>query len=338
MGDAHDPSPGITSCEPVKPLSDATLVATNLSRSFGARAAVREVSLTLRRGEVLGLLGPNGAGKTTTMQMITGNLAPSGGAVSICGIDLLEEPTRAKARVGYLPETPPLYRDFSVDEYLRFAARLHRVSRARVAGAVQRARQRCGLADMGQRLIGTLSKGYQQRVGIAQAIVHDPDLVVLDEPTVGLDPNQIREIRALVRELAAEHSVILSTHILPEVETVCDRVEILNEGRVVHSDSIAALRQRRDSHALSVGLRRPPEPGRLAALPGVSSVETLGSGAFRLFHPPGTDPTDALVAASVHEGWGLRELSPVETSLEEVFVQLTQREEETAGSSAETAP
>ena len=196
---------------------EPTLDASNLVRDFGTRHAVQGISLTLRRGEVLGLLGPNGAGKTTTMQMLTGNLAPTSGEVRVCGIDLLERPTEAKARIGYLPEVPPLYRDSTVDEYLQFAARLHRIARAQVAGAVNRAKQRCGLADMGLRMIGTLSKGYQQRVGIAQAIVHDPDVVVLDEPTVGLDPNQIREIRGLIRELAAEHSVLLSTHILPEV-------------------------------------------------------------------------------------------------------------------------
>ena len=307
---------------------EPTLSASNLTRTFGARRAAQDISITLHRGEVLGLLGPNGAGKTTTMQMITGNLAPSAGEIRVCGIDLLEAPARAKARIGYLPETPPLYRDFSVDEYLRFAARLHRVARSGLAGAVERAKARCGLADVGSRLIGTLSKGYQQRVGIAQAIVHDPDVVVLDEPTVGLDPHQIREIRALIRELASSHSVILSTHILPEVETVCDRVQILSGGRVVYTDTIGALKQHRGGHALTVMLRRPPPASRLASVADVRSVEDLGGTRFRLFHDPGFDPTEALVRASVEEDWGLAELTPVETSLEEVFVQLTQGEEE----------
>jgi len=310
--------------------SEPTLSASKLTRTFGARRAAQDISITLHRGEVLGLLGPNGAGKTTTMQMITGNLAPSAGEIRVCGIDLLEAPARAKARIGYLPETPPLYRDFSVDEYLRFAARLHRVERSGLAGAVERAKGRCGLADVGHRLIGTLSKGYQQRVGIAQAIVHDPDVVVLDEPTVGLDPNQIRDIRALIRELANSHSVLLSTHILPEVETVCDRVQILSAGRVVYTDTIAALKQHRGGHALTVSLRRAPATGRLAAIPGVRSVEHLGGTRFRLFHDPGVDPAEALVRASVEEDWGLAELAPVETSLEEVFVQLTQGEDDVA--------
>ena len=207
-----------------EPEAASTISARGLTRSFGNHIAVNDITLELRRGEVLGFLGPNGAGKTTTMHMLTGNLAPSRGEIRICGIDLLEQPSAAKARIGYLPEVPPLYRELTVDEYLQLAAKLHRVPRARRANAVATVKQRCGLSDTGGKLIGTLSKGYQQRVGIAQAIVHSPDVVVLDEPTVGLDPNQIRDIRGLIRELGGAHSVILSTHILPEVEAVCDRV------------------------------------------------------------------------------------------------------------------
>jgi len=310
--------------------SEPTLVASGLSRDFGARRAVQDVSLTLARGEVLGLLGPNGAGKTTTMQMLTGNLAPTAGAIRVCGVDLIEQPTKAKARIGYLPETPPLYKDFTVSEYLRIAARLHRVPRSGIADAVARTLRRCGLADMGARMIGTLSKGYQQRVGIAQAIVHDPDVVVLDEPTVGLDPNQIREIRALIRELASNHSVLLSTHILPEVETVCDRVQILNDGRVVYTDTIDALKAHRRGHAITVAFRRPPTGEILARLDGVKAVEALARHRFRLFHDAGAEPAEALVKMSVQNDWGLVELSPVETTLEEVFVNLTQRDDAVA--------
>lgn len=221
-----------------------TISARGLCRNFGTHAAVREINLELKRGEVLGFLGPNGAGKTTTMRMLTGNLAPSAGSVTICGIDLLDKPRDAKARIGYLPETPPLYRELTVDEYLRFAAKLHRVSNASIGCALDQAKQRCGLSDTGKRLIGALSKGYQQRVGIAQAIIHNPDVVILDEPTVGLDPNQMREIRTLIRELGTDRSVILSTHILPEVESVCDRVQIMHQGRMVFNDSIAGLKQK----------------------------------------------------------------------------------------------
>lgn len=303
------------------------LAASNLSRHYGARHAVRDVSLTVARGEVLGLLGPNGAGKTTTLHMITGNLAPHGGEVRIRGIDLLEDPVAAKRHVGYLPETPPLYRDQTVSEYLRLAARLRRVNGAKVSAAVGRAMERAGVGDVAGRLIGTLSKGYQQRVGIAQAIVHEPDLLVLDEPTVGLDPNQIRVIRALVRELAGSHSVILSTHILPEVETVCDRVQILHEGRVVYADTIAALRSERGGQALTVTLLRPPGADTLSDVPGVRTVEALAPGRFRLVHEPDASPAEALVRRSVVDDWGLVALVPEETSLEEVFVQLTQRDE-----------
>jgi ABC-2 type transport system ATP-binding protein len=224
-----------------------TILAQGLCRDFGNRAAVCEVNLELRRGEVLGLLGPNGAGKTTTMRMLTGNLSPSAGSVTICGIDMLGRPRDAKARIGYLPEVPPLYRELRVDEYLLLAAKLHRVASAILRPALVKTKQRCGLSDVGRQLIGSLSKGYQQRVGIAQAIIHNPDVVILDEPTAGLDPNQMREIRALIRELGAEHSVILSTHILSEVETVCDRVQIMHRGRMVFNDSIDGLKQKKTS-------------------------------------------------------------------------------------------
>jgi ABC-2 type transport system ATP-binding protein len=314
--------------------SEITVSAQALTRVYGGHRAVREVSLTLHRGEVLGLLGPNGAGKTTTMKMITGNLAPSSGKVHICGIDMIEHPTRAKARIGYLPEVPPLYKELKVDEYLRLAGRLHRVSNAAIGAAVDRARQRCGLSDMGKRLIGSLSKGYQQRVGIAQAIIHEPDVIILDEPTVGLDPNQIREIRSLIRDLGNDHSVILSTHILPEVEAVCDRVQILHRGDLVFSDSIAGLKQFRGGGALQVGLRNPPDAATLAAAALGAEVEAIGANRFRVRPRPDTDPTDALVRASVDKGWGLYQLQPAQASLEEVFVQLTDNEEQDTRESA----
>jgi ABC-2 type transport system ATP-binding protein len=303
-----------------------TVRATALTRQFGKRVAVSEVNFTLKRGEVLGFLGPNGAGKTTTMQMLTGNLAPSAGKIEICGIDMLERPTEAKARIGYLPETPPLYKDLTVNEFLQLAGRLHRVPKKALGAAVESARARCGIADVGQRLIGTLSKGYQQRVGIAQAIIHNPDVVILDEPTVGLDPNQIRDIRALIRELGGAHSVILSTHILPEVEQVCDRVQIMHKGSLVFNDSIAGLKQFRGGN-LMLGLRNAPAIGDIAAVTGVDTVEpapgAANAGMFRIKPRPGDDPTDSLVRAAWDGGWKLFHLAPAASSIEDVFVQLT---------------
>lgn len=223
---------------------EITLSATHLTRCFGGQTVIRDISLELKRGEVLGLLGHNGAGKSTTLQMLTGCLQPDGGEISICGIDLNRQPIPAKAHIGYLPEVPPLYRELNVNEYLTYAARLRGIDSASTNEALALAKQRCGLNDVGQKNIGTLSKGYQQRVGIAQAIIHQPDVIVLDEPTVGLDPAQIRDVRTLIRELGDTHSVILSTHLLSEVESICDRVEILHEGKLVFSGTTAELDDR----------------------------------------------------------------------------------------------
>ena len=305
--------------------SDATTIsARSLTRRFGAHSAVNAVNLELRRGEVLGFLGPNGAGKTTTMQMLTGNLAPSEGEIAICGVDLLAHPTAAKARIGYLPENPPLYRELTVDEYLHLSVKLHRVVKWKRADAVARAKERCGLADVSRKLIGTLSKGYQQRVGIAQAIAHEPDVVILDEPTVGLDPNQIRDIRNLIRELGGTHSVILSTHILPEVEAICDRVQIMHHGNIVYSDTIAALKAVHSGRTILLGLRRPPPDAELAALTGIVKIEHADNQLLRLQLATEHDPTEQLVTLSVKKNWGLYQLAPAQTRLEDVFVNLTQ--------------
>lgn len=221
--------------------SSILLAAEGLSRYYNDHAAVENLNLQLQKGEVLGLLGPNGAGKSTTMQMLTGNLAPTTGSIQINGIDLLEAPRQAKRHLGYLPEQPPVYRDLTVHEYLEYCAKLHGLGGAARTQAIRLASERCSLNEVQNRLIANLSKGYKQRVGIAQAILHNPAVVILDEPTVGLDPLQIREIRKLIRELGQEHSVILSTHILPEVQAVCDRVQILNRGRTVFNDSLKGI-------------------------------------------------------------------------------------------------
>lgn len=301
----------------------------NLSRFYQNHRAINQLSFTLKAGEVLGFLGPNGAGKSTTMQVISGNLAPSEGEVSIAGHDILESPREAKQHLGYLPEQPPVYRDASVDEYLRYCARLHRIASGQVNASVDRVKQQCGLEDVGRRLIGNLSKGYQQRVGIAQAIVHDPQVVILDEPTVGLDPIQIREIRSLIRNLGSQHSVILSTHILSEVQATCDRVQIIRAGELIYSASTESLNQGHES-SVKLALRNDVPLEALSAVAGVDHVEALDSGHFRVFIAPDTN-TDALVAAAAQQQWGLYELIPEQQSLEDLFIELTHNEEANAG-------
>ena len=211
------------------------------SRWFGARCAVDSISFNIGRGEILGFLGPNGAGKSTTMQMICGVLAASSGTITVSGHDIVEAPKQAKRCIGYLPERPPLYLDLTVNEYLEYCAGLRQVPAAGRREAIAGAQQRCGLEQAGNRLIGNLSQGFRQRVGIAQAVLHAPDIVILDEPTVGLDPNQIIGIRDLIRDLGREHSVILSTHILSEVQGLCDRVIIINHGSLVLDASMASI-------------------------------------------------------------------------------------------------
>ena len=306
--------------------NDILIKVEHLSRRFGNTLAVNQLSFEVKRGEVLGFLGPNGAGKSTTMQMLTGNLAPTAGAITINGVDMLESPREAKLALGYLPEQPPLYRELTVDEYLAYCARLNRIEKGKIAAAVDNAKLRCGLTEVNQRLINNLSKGYQQRVGIAQAIIHSPDVVILDEPTVGLDPIQIREIRQLIRDIGTEHSVILSTHILPEVQATCDRVQIINKGELVMSDSINGLTQRMQGSSLLIALRQPPAIEQLSAIEGVTAVEVLGDGRLRLSHAPQTELAEALVERAVAEGWGLYELSPERLSLEDVFVNITTTE------------
>ncbi|MBI3562047.1 MAG: ATP-binding cassette domain-containing protein [Gammaproteobacteria bacterium] len=295
----------------------------HLSRYYGPNIAVNTIGFEVRRGEVLGFLGPNGAGKTSTMQMITGNLAPSAGRIEIGGVDLLDNPKQAKTQIGYLPELPPLYRELSVDEYLQFCARIHRVPKTSIHKSVAYAKERCGLNDVGPRLIGNLSKGYQQRVGIAQAIVHLPAVIVLDEPTVGLDPIQIREIRSLIRELGKDHAVILSTHILPEVQMTCDHVQIISKGNLVYRDTISNLNQQARLGALTLGLNHPPELSALQSLPQVQSVEPLGNQRWKLLHAHNANPAQEIATIAVNQQWGLCELTPEYKSLEQFFVDIT---------------
>jgi len=293
-----------------------------LTRYYGHHRAVDTISFDLAQGEVLGFLGPNGAGKSTTMQMISGNLAPTAGRISINGIDLLDQPRWAKAEIGYLPERPPLYPDLTVDEFLAYCARLHRVRKGQCTRAINRARARCGLQHVGRRLIGNLSKGYQQRIGIAQAILHNPAIVILDEPTAGLDPNQIRDIRALIRELGESHGIILSTHILPEVQAICSRVQILHRGRLVFSESMTTLRQQLSGQTLILETAHPMERPLVEQIPAVEHVDWTGPQRARLYFQA-DNPAGEVAAVVIRKGWGLVELALERQTLEQVFVDLT---------------
>jgi len=303
---------------------EVLIEARGLTRRYGPTLAVAGLNLTLRKGEILGLLGPNGAGKSTTMKMLTGNLAPSEGEVRIKGVSLREDAKAAKTHLGYLPEQPPVYPELTADEYLNYCAGLHGIAPKERAGAVASAKKDCGLNEVSGRLIGNLSKGYQQRVGLAQAIIHRPPVVVLDEPTVGLDPIQIREIRDLIRELGKTHSVILSSHILPEVQSVCSRVMIIARGAVVYNEAVSS-----ETHfdSVQLRLRRAPEDAALAGLDGVTGVTTLEDGRYRLSVEPGSDPREAIAETAVKKGWGLIELRAHAKSLEEIFVELTAADE-----------
>ena len=298
------------------------LEAQNLCRQFGPNIAVQNIDLSVKRGEILGFLGPNGAGKSTTMKMLSGNLAPDRGEIRIDGYDLLSQPKKAKAQLGYLPENPPLYRELTVSEYLKHCGRLNQLRGKALTSAVDTVIERCGLGEVKRRLIGQLSKGFQQRTGIAQAIVHNPAVVILDEPTSGLDPLQIRQIRELIREIANEHSVILSTHILPEVEMLCDRVQIINKGQVVFADSLAALHQQRYNSSLKITLANPPLVAELNSLPNISAVEIISPQQFRIVYQPEQDPTENLLAVAVAKQWALNELVREQDSLEDIFMHL----------------
>jgi len=288
-----------------------------LEHRYGTYQALAGIDLRLERGEVLGLLGPNGAGKTTCLQILSGNLAPTSGDVEVLGLDLIRSPRRAKRHVGYLPERPPLYSDMRVDEYLRYCARLRGVPPRQRAEAVEHAKARCGLADTGSRPILKLSKGYRQRMGVAQAIVHAPDLVILDEPTEGLDPVQIREVRELIRTLAADCGLILSSHILSEVQAVCSKVLILREGRVLHQAQLGQQAQPPILH-YRVRLERAPDLPALNALPEVANTQHLDGESFHMTLRPG-ESVSALAGHLVELNWGLTELTPDRTDLERVF-------------------
>jgi len=302
--------------------------ADHLSRYYGSHCAVNNVSFTLAKGEVLGFLGSNGAGKTTTMQMLCGNLAPSAGQIKINGFDLLDQPKAAKLSLGYLPDTPPLYKELSVQEFLLYCAQLHGIAKDSIAAAIKQAQKRCGLTDVSDRLIANLSKGFQQRVGIAQAILHNPEVIVLDEPTVGLDPIQIREIRSLIRELGQDHGVILSTHILTEVQESCTHVQIIDRGQLILNETIAGLNRQMDTGTLHVTTRLTPDIDSLLTIPGVSSIESITENRIKIHHSVIANPAEQIAERIIAAGWGLQELTPVKRSMEDIFISLTKEHRE----------
>lgn len=303
-------------------IADTLISVQNLSRFYGPLCAVNDISFEVKRGQVLGFLGPNGAGKTTTMQMITGTLAPTLGQVSIAGHDLLDYPLKAKAAIGYLPEQPPVYKEMRVEEYLRFCAKLHHMPRRSIAPAIDRVVDQCNIGQVRQRLVGNLSKGYQQRVGIAQAIIHKPSVVILDEPTIGLDPQEMIKIRELIGELAKDCSVILSSHILQEVQAVCNQVQIINQGQLVLNDTISGLLAQIQTTHLQIALHRPPDLDVLKQIEGVENVE-MKNNRFYIQYVADNNPAEVLVEKAVAANWGLYELIPEQRSLEQIFVALT---------------
>jgi ABC-2 type transport system ATP-binding protein len=301
----------------------ALIEAEHLTRYYGTHCAVNDVSFTLAKGEVLGFLGANGAGKTTTMQMLCGNLAPSAGQIKINGFDLLDQPKAAKMNLGYLPDTPPLYKELTVQEFLLYCARLHGIAKQSVTDAINRTQERCGLTDVADRLIANLSKGFQQRVGIAQAILHNPEVIVLDEPTVGLDPIQIREIRALIRELGQDHGVILSTHILTEVQESCSHVQIIHQGQLILNETIAGLNRQMDTGTLQVTTRFAPDINSLLTIPGVNSIESFTENRIKIHHSVTANPAEQIAEHIITAGWKLQELTPIKRSMEDIFISLT---------------
>jgi ABC-2 type transport system ATP-binding protein len=301
----------------------------DVSKIYGARTVVDHVSFAVPKGEILGFLGPNGAGKTTTMRIITGYVPPTSGTARVAGFDVQEEPLEVKRRIGYLPEHPPLYREMLVRPYLEFVAAIRGVPRKQVKPRVERAIERCGLTSVSGRLIGLLSKGFQQRVGLAQAILHEPDLLILDEPTVGLDPTQIREIRQLIKSFSGEHTVILSTHILAEVTMTCHRVLIINEGRIALQDTLENLATRGGRGRVMVRFARPADGAEAAlrAVPGVGGVaRDGGDGGWVVQMRDGADAREEIASLAVGRGWGLLEMRPEIQSLEETFIRIIRGE------------
>jgi len=302
----------------------------HLTKQYGPVTAVNDISFRVERGEILGFLGPNGAGKTTTMRILTGYMPATGGRAIVAGFDVFEQPIEAKRRTGYLPETPPLYPDMTVNEYLDFVAKVKGVPSAGRRERIRQVMERVRIEDMAGRMCAKLSKGYRQRVGLAQAIIHNPDVLILDEPTAGLDPKQIIETRNLIKELAGDHTIVLSTHILPEVSQTCERVVIINKGRVVAEDSpynLTARLRGSETMYVQVDANGTDAVRALQGIPGVTRVTEAdrreGAVGYEVDTESGRDVRRDLARAVVTGGWGLLELRPMHMSLEEVFLSLT---------------
>jgi ABC-2 type transport system ATP-binding protein len=303
----------------------------NLSKAYGPVTAVDHVSFTVNKGEILGFLGPNGAGKTTTMRILTGFMPATSGTARIAGFDVFRDSLEVRRHIGYLPETPPLYPDMAVGTYLDFVLRIKNVPAERRPARVADALEKTNLGDKRTELIKRLSRGYKQRVGLAQALVHDPDVIILDEPTVGLDPKQIIEVRHLIKNLAGTHTIILSTHILPEVSMTCDRVVIINKGRIAAVDTPQNLTtQLKSGQRIQLEVRAPESPlqGLLGQIPGASRVQVDASRAdghmlATVEAAPGKDIRSLIAAKVVEKGWELYELRGVSMSLEDIFLELT---------------
>lgn len=311
-------------------MSNALVEVEEVGREFHGRWVLRDVSFTVKEGEILGFLGPNGAGKTTTMRIITGYLPPSAGRVRVAGYDVVENPLEVKKRIGYLPENPPLYKELTVKEYLKFVMEIKGVPKKLRKERLSEVIDYCGLKDVYGRLVGNLSRGYRQRVALAQALISDPDLLILDEPTSGLDAVQIAEVRSLIKSLRGKHTVILSTHILPEVTATCDRVIIVSGGRIVAEDTLEGLEARlRPSKKVEVKVARYVDKvvEELKKLPSIISVSPSGDGSILVEYPQNLDLREDIARVIVSAGAGLLELKPVTMTLEEVFLELVTEEE-----------
>lgn len=295
----------------------------NLSHRYALNWAIRDINLEITQTGVIGLLGSNGAGKSTTMNIICGALNQTEGSVWINGIDLRSEPTRAKQEIGFLPQILPLYTDLTVDEYLRYTAELRLMDAKTIPAAVEEVKEKCQITHFSNRLIKSLSGGYRQRVGIAQAIIHKPSLVVMDEPTNGLDPNQLIEVRKLIREIAQDRTVLLSSHVMSEIHLLCREIVMIEGGRIIFSDTMDAFNNYLQPNSLLMQLENAPLANEIQQIEGVNRVDFLNEKQVRVFFDQKTDVSERLITASVERGWRLQEISLEKGVLEDVFKQLS---------------